>query len=106
MTWSARGGGGRVDVQPSRYVQKKRVTYLAHAVSPSKASRRLLHKGDTAISHIRFDSVEIVQQDAFKQPVETPCKGWENCLRIAMGHKRRRCINANWMGQSGCTKCD
>ena len=42
-----------------------------------------------------------MQQDAFKQPGETPCKGWENCLRIAMGHKRRRCINANWMGQSG-----
>ena len=58
-------------------------------------------QGDIAISHIRFDSVGIVQQDAFKQPGETPCKGWENCLRIAMGHKRRRCINANWMGQSG-----
>ena len=54
----------------------------AHAVSPSKASRRLVHKGYTAISHIWFDSVGIVQQDAFKQPGETPCKGWEDCLRL------------------------
>ena len=67
---------------------------------PRKQVEDVYTKGYTAISHIRFDSVGSVQQDAFKQPGETPCKGWADCLRIAMGHNRRRCINANWMGQS------
>ena len=44
---------------------------LTHAVPPSKAIRRLLHKGDTAISYVRFDSVGTVQQDALEQPGET-----------------------------------
>ena len=38
-----------------------------HALPPSKAIRRLLHKGDTAISYVRFDSVGMVQQDALEK---------------------------------------
>ena len=45
-------------------------------------------KSDTAISYIRSDSVGIVQQDAPKQPGETPCKGWTDCIWTAMGHQR------------------
>ena len=44
------------------------------------------HKSDTAISYIRSDSVRIVRQDAPKQPRETPCKGWTDCIWVAMGH--------------------
>ena len=43
-------------------------------------------------------TVVIVQQDAPKQPGETPCKGWTDCLWAAMGHQRRRRLNRNWMG--------
>ena len=60
--------------------------------------RRFLHKSDTAISYIRSDSVGIVQQDTPKKLGETPCKGWTDCKWAAMGHKRWRCLNANWMG--------
>ena len=59
---------------------------LMHAIPPPEAIRRLLHKSDTAISYIRSDSVRIVQQDAPKQPGETPCKGWMDCIWVAMGH--------------------
>ena len=38
------------------------------------------------ISYIRSDSVGIVQQDAPKQPGETLCKGWTDCIWAAMGH--------------------
>ena len=57
-----------------------------HAIPPSEAIRRFLHKSDTAISYIRSDSVGIVQQDAPKQPGETPCKGWTDCIWAAMEH--------------------
>ena len=57
-----------------------------HAIPLPEATGRLLHKSDTAISYIRSDSVGIVQQDAHKQPGETPCKGWTGCILVAMGH--------------------
>ena len=59
-----------------------------HAIPPSEAIRRFLHKSDTAISYIRSDSVGIVQQDTPKKLGETPCKGWTDCKWAAMGHKR------------------
>ena len=55
-----------------------------HAIPPPEAIRRLLHKSDTAISYIRSDSVEIMQQDAHKQPGETLRKGWTNCIWVAI----------------------
>ena len=50
------------------------------AIPPSEAIRRFLHKSDNAISYIRSGSVGIGQQDAPKQPGETPCKGWTDCI--------------------------
>ena len=55
--------------------------------APSPAIRGLLHKSDTVISYIRPESVGIFQQDAHKEPGEIPCKGWTNCIWVAMGHK-------------------
>lgn len=49
----------------------------------------------------RKASVEIVQQDAHKQPGETPCTGWTNCVWVAMGH--RELDGTVW---KQCTKCD
>ena len=51
-----------------------------HAIPPSEAIRRFLHKSDTAISYIRSVSVGIAQQDARKQLGETPCKGCTDCI--------------------------
>ena len=53
---------------------------LTHAIPPSEAIRRFLHKSDTAISYIRSDSVGIVQQHAPKKPGKPPCKGWMDGL--------------------------
>ena len=53
---------------------------LTHAIPPSEGMRRFLHKIDTVISYIRSDSVGIAQQDAPKQPGETQCKGWTDCI--------------------------
>ena len=54
---------------------------LLDQAPPSEAIRRFLHKSaSTATSYIRSDSVEIVQQDAPKQPGETPCKGWTDSI--------------------------
>ena len=54
-------------------------------IPPSQAIRRFLHKSDIAISYKRSDSVGIVQQDAPKQPGETPRKGWTDCIWVAKG---------------------
>ena len=35
-----------------------------------------------------WGGVGIVQQDAPRQPGETPCKGWTDCIWSAMGHRR------------------
>ena len=61
--------------------------FILAAIPRSGAIRRFLHKSDIAISYIRSGSVGIVQKDAPKQPGETPCKGWTDCIRAAMGHQ-------------------
>ena len=57
-----------------------------HEIPPSEAIRRFLHKSDTAISYIRYDSVGIAQQDAPKNPGKPPCKGWTDCIWVTMAH--------------------
>ena len=53
---------------------------------PFLSRKAIRHKSDTAINYIRFDSVGIVQQDSHKHPGQNPCKGWTNCMWVAMGH--------------------
>ena len=53
---------------------------------PFLSRKAIRHRSDTAISYIRSDSVGIVQQDSHKHPGQNPCKGWTNCMRVAMGH--------------------